>query len=172
MPGIKSPFSELLPTERNLERREAYQVTMKSTSNLITGCLALGILLITASAVRSAGDTETGAPTRVMVGEYKWNYQKNPGPLRAEFTATGEDRWDVAFHFRFDGRDRTYLGTAEGDLSEGTVEGTVFNENRRRTFIFEARVEGGEFRGSHAETTSGGETRTGTLSLTEQRSGG
>jgi len=91
----------------------------------------------------------------------------NPGPLRAEFTATGENLWDVDFHFRFDGRDRTYSGTAEGSLTGGEIQGEVQNENNRRTFTFKAEIEDGHLDGTHRETTPSRARRTGTMDLTE-----
>lgn len=119
----------------------------------------------TASTDAGSEPAETAADTRVLVGEYQWRHQNQPGPLRAEFTATGEEQWDVAFHFTFDGRDRIYLGTAEGSFLVGEFEGIVRSDDERRTFTFEAEIEDGKFEGTHAETTPGRAGRTGTMTL-------
>ena len=113
------------------------------------------------------GGGASAADKRTLNGEYVWN-QGAKGDLEAVFTATGQDEWKVAFHFRFRGRDRTYRGVAEGSLSDGKLEGRVRNENERRTFTFRGEFEDGEFRGTHAETTGGGQRRTGTLKLSER----
>ena len=121
--------------------------------------IALALLLLTAGA--------GAAETRTLGGEYRWN-QGSEGDLEAVFTATGPDEWKVAFHFRFRGRKHVYRGTAEGSLSAGKLAGTVRNESERRTFTFRGEFENGRFRGTHAETTGGGERRTGTLRLSER----
>lgn len=78
---------------------------------------------------------------------------------------TGEEAWDVSFHFEFRGRAHVYTGTAEGSLSRGALKGEVKNENRRRTFRFTGTTEGGTFRGTHSEIEEGRQYGTGTLSL-------
>ncbi len=142
---------------------------MKKTALQVAG-FALALILagpaLPATAAAATDRDSSDAEMRTLQGQYKWVHQSSPGPLRAEFTSTGEGTWDVAFHFRFDGRDRTYLGTAEGALSTGRLSGKVFNENQRRTFIFRGEFdEGGRFEGTHEETTSSRAGRTGTLSL-------
>lgn len=102
--------------------------------------------------------------SRTLKGEYKWNHQDSPGPLEAVFTPTGPGEWEVSFHFEFQGRERTYRGTAEGNMGE-TLHGDVLNENERRTFTFEGRFEEGVFHGTHRETTKGREGDTGTMTL-------
>ena len=92
-------------------------------------------------------------------------YQDRVKPLRAVFTATGEDAFDVVFHFNFNGRDHEYRGTAIGALGEGEIEGRVQNESRQRTFTFKGTFENGVLDGTHAEVTRRGEQKTGTLKL-------
>ncbi|MCP3957130.1 MAG: hypothetical protein GY719_04700 [bacterium] len=116
------------------------------------------------------GGDASAADKRVLKGEYVWN-QGGDGDLEAVFTGTGEDRWDVAFHFEFRGRSHTYKGTAKGSLQDGALEGRVRNENKRRTWTFEGEFENGRFRGKHAEIYGNREQRTGTLTLSGPRSG-
>lgn len=124
--------------------------------------IALALVYSVALSESQASTSET----RTLEGQYRWYYQDDPGRLRAEFTRTGQGSWDVEFHFRFDGRERTYTGTAEGEFAEGEIEGKVRNENGRRTFTFEGAVDDdGRFRGTHAETTRSRARRTGTLVL-------
>lgn len=100
-----------------------------------------------------------------FTGEYRWNHRDNRGPLEAVFTETGEEQWNVDFHFTFQGGDHVYTGTAEGSLSGGRLQGEVRNEDRNRTFTFQGRFDGDVFRGTHAESTAGREKDTGSLTL-------
>ena len=113
-------------------------------------------------AMIAVADPESTSTT--LEGEYVWN-QGPQGDLRAVFTATGENLYDVSFYFEFRGRSHTYSGIAEGSLSDGALKGKVRNEDKRRTFTFRGEFENGQFRGDHAETTSGRARRTGTLTL-------
>ena len=135
-----------------------YEGVMKRTVLALTIATAL---LPTYAAEAATDDIRT------LTGQYKWNYQKSPGKLRAVFTPVDRGNWEVVFHFTFDGRKHAYAGTAEGTLSEGELKGTVKNENRRRTFVFEGRFEEGTFRGRHAEIRGTGQRKTGTLILAE-----
>ncbi len=104
--------------------------------------------------------------SRTLTGEFIWESGDSDGALEAVFTATGEQAWDVAFHFEFRDKPHTYSGTATGSLSEGKLEGEVKNEDKKRTFTFEGRFEDGTFRGTHAEIRRGGSRRdTGTMTL-------
>jgi hypothetical protein len=98
-------------------------------------------------------------------GEFVWDQGGYSGDLEAVFTETGEGHYDVEFHFHFNDRDHVYAGTAEGSLTLGALEGKVFSEDKRRTFLFEGTVAGGKFEGTHAEILDKGEISTGTLSL-------
>ena len=101
-----------------------------------------------------------------LKGTYIWNNNpSNPGDLHAEFTPTEAGKWDVAFHFQFNGRPNTYKGTAEGSLENGSLRGRVQNENKSRTFSFEGKIDHGRFSGAHSEHERDGETKTGTLEL-------
>ena len=145
---------------------------MKTPTSVLNTCfIVLAVFVSAAVFADSAATGGEGPKTRVFEGQYKWINMDKPGPLRAEFTATGESHWDVDFHFWFDGRDRTYSGTAEGSLSEGVIKGKVRNENNRRTFTFEAALRNGRLEGTHRETTPSRARRTGTLRLSEQVSG-
>jgi hypothetical protein len=121
----------------------------------------LGLLLCEAFAL---GATPPAAD-RELRGEWVWNDGAR-GELTAHFTPVEANRWNVDFRFRFDGEPHVYSGTAEGNLKDGMLRGTVKNESGRRTFTFDGEFrENGEFRGKHAETTSGRRHETGTLTL-------
>ena len=111
------------------------------------------------------GFTTTAEETATLTGEYQWDQGGSSGELRAEFTSTGENTWDVSFHFDFRGKGHIYEGTAEGSLTDGSLEGEVKNENRRRTFTFTGTTAGGQFEGTHAELEDGKPFDTGTLTL-------
>ncbi len=122
------------------------------------------LLLLTAfGTVAGSGGEET------LVGSYVWNSGR-PSDLKATFTATGENRWDVAFHFRFRGRAEVFSGTAAGNLATGKLEGRVKNRggSGSRTFSFRGEFENGTFRGKHAEVFGRRESATGTLTLKRQ----
>jgi len=115
------------------------------------------------------GAVEGGESDRVLSGEYVSAFQSGWQPLRAVFTPTGIDTWDVVFHFKFHGKAHEYAGSAEGSLDEGSLSGRVENESKQRTFSFEGTFRDGEFRGTHAEIKRTGERRTGSLTLVEMR---
>ena len=78
-------------------------------------------------------------------------HQDGPRPVRAVFTSTGQERhWEVVFHFQFNGAQHAFRGTAEGSLTEGGLRGTI-RSYRGRAFTFSGNLEGGVFRGTHAE---------------------
>lgn len=135
---------------------------MKRTILTIVAVFAgLGMVAAGSTAESSSEQAQT------LTGTYKWVNADNPGSLRAEFTSTGKETWDVVFKFRFRGRPHTYAGTAEGSLSEGALEGTVKNENKRRTFAFAGEFEDGRFKGTHRELRDGEVYQTGWLALGE-----
>ncbi len=128
--------------------------TMMRTALVVIG----GAILLTAAL---AGTEES----RTLTGEFVWTHRGNRGDLEAVFTATGQETWDVSFHFTFRGTPHTYTGTAEGSLSEGALSGKVLNENKKRTFTFTGAFKNGEFRGTHAEIEGQRVVATGTLTL-------
>lgn len=122
------------------------------------------VLLLVALLLSCVATTEAAGEQRLR-GRYDWPAGDSRGPLEAVFTPTGPARWDVAFHFTFSDRDRTYRGTAEGSLSTGRLAGRVKSENGRQTYSFEGEFRDGTFTGTHAEVRRYGERATGTLSL-------
>jgi hypothetical protein len=124
-------------------------------------------LLIVVVAILSTvqGGAVHSEDARTLSGTWVWSQRNSTGPLEAIFTATGEGKWDVAFHFTFRDRPRMYSGTAEGSLSDGEFGGTVQNETGERTFTFRGSFDGGKFKGTHAEIEDGDAHETGTLTL-------
>ncbi len=102
---------------------------------------------------------------RTMNGEYKWNRMDEGAPLEAIFTPAGDNAWEVSFHFEFRGEKHTYTGTAQGNLTDGSLAGKVFNEDKKRTWTFEGAFEEGTFRGTHQEHRGEESFDTGTLWL-------
>jgi hypothetical protein len=122
---------------------------------LITAGLILGTLLSWSS---------RADPTQTLTGEYRWE-DRARGPLEAVFTATAEAHWNVAFHFTFQGQAHVYRGTATGSLTEGALEGQVWDESKSQAYIFRGKAQKGAFRGTHAEVDDGKEHELGTLTL-------
>lgn len=122
----------------------------------ILSVVVLGAFLLAVGTAVADSETFTGEYVAEGFGS---------GDLKAVFTATGRDTWDVAFHFRFDGQRHVYRGTAEGSLGGGRLEGQVRTENGRRTFSFEGSFSQGWFRGTHYEVKRGRSHKTGTLTL-------
>jgi hypothetical protein len=128
---------------------------------------ATQLVAVVAVLAVSLGLAVGGDEERTLTGSYRWADGGRSGDLKAVFTPTGDSKWDVAFHFDFNGERHVYSGTAEGTLSGGVLEGRVLNERRNRSFTFKGTFSEGEFHGTHAETTGGGEQATGSLTLKE-----
>jgi hypothetical protein len=111
-----------------------------------------------------AGENGTAGVERTLTGEYDWGGRKS-GDLEAVFTATGEDTWNVSFHFTFRDQPHVFSGTASGSLTEGQLRGEVFDDRKKRTFTFEGQVKDGKFEGSHAEIEGDRVQNTGTMTL-------
>ncbi len=126
-------------------------------------CLVLAAIALAPAA--TAGDAEPIADATRLSGEYYWSERDETGALDAVFEPTGDGTWDVTFRFSFRDKPRVYTGTASGSLTDGALEGTVVNDDKKRTFTFAGTFESGSFRGSHAETTAGRERDTGTMTL-------
>lgn len=125
-----------------------------------------GIIIVALSLWAVVADADA-ARERTLTGIYTSGFRDGDQPVRAVFTSSGEDAWDVAFYFKFNGADHVYAGTAEGSLIEGGLEGKVANESKRRTFVFQGEFKAGKFTGRHAEVKRRGERQTGTITLTE-----
>lgn len=109
---------------------------------------------------------EAAAEAQVLTGEFKWNRQDHPGALKAVFTPTGENTWDVAFHFDFRDEPHIYSGTAEGSLDKGSLKGKVMSDGDEPSpFTFEGEFVDGKFEGTHASTREEEPQDTGTLTL-------
>ena len=124
--------------------------------------LSAAVLVILGIATDGAADK---GKKETLNGAYTWVGDGSRGSLEAIFTPAADGEWKVAFHFVFSGRPHTFKGTATGSLTDGALEGTVFNENRRRTFTFEGAFEDGTFEGTHAEIRRGRASQIGTLTL-------
>lgn len=126
---------------------------------------SLLMLVVAAALLTTFAATAQDAATTTLNGEFIWN--RGPtGPLEAVFTPTGDGTYEVSFHFEFRGEPHTYSGTANGSLTDGTLEGTVKNENRKRTFTFTGAFgEDGSYKGTHAEVREEEKIDTGTLTL-------
>ncbi len=128
--------------------------------NVARCALVLTLVLLT-----SALWASDGMAVKTMTGEYLWNRQDGPGPIKAEFVATDDNQWNVSFYFNFRDVDHVYSGTATGSLSHGELRGEVMSDGERpQPFVFEGTVESGTFTGTHRTEGEDGE-ETGTLTL-------
>ena len=105
-----------------------------------------------------------------LEGSFVWERQDDnrDGDVRAVFTPTGENEWNVAFHFDWEDGPHTYKGTATGSLSSGELKGAVEADggHRKMSFRFTGSFENSTFTGTHAFLDKEGELRhTGTLTL-------
>ena len=103
-------------------------------------------------------------------GEYKWVRTKGEkkGTVTAQFTPDGEDKWKVKFFFKWGKSDHVYSGTATGSVKDGKLEGTVLNDDKKRSFTFKGIVKNGILTGTHNETTKDREKKTGTITMSVQ----
>ncbi len=122
-------------------------------------------LIVCAVLLAAHGVGAIAEDSQTLTGEFVWDQRGNRGDLEAVFTATGENTWNVDFHFTFRGSPHTYSGTAEGSLSQGALSGKVYNESKKRTFTFRGNFEDGQFSGTHAEVEGKKKIDTGTLTL-------
>lgn len=154
---MEEPAVETAASRLRIPLRGMIDFTKEATMRSATPFVVVLAFLLTAP----AGTAESGTDT--LTGEFESGY--GDGELEAEFTATGRDTWNVAFHFRFDGQRHVYRGTAKGSLTAGRLEGAVQTEGGQRRFSFEGVFERGRFRGTHYEVKRGRSQRTGTLTL-------
>lgn len=118
------------------------------------------VLLVACIGVLQAEESKT---PKTLTGAFVADDES--GPLEAVFTSSDDDTWQVDFRFTFQEQPLTFSGSAEGSLSDGLLEGTVYNERGNRTFTFKGLFENGSFSGTHAEIEDGIEFPTGTLTL-------
>lgn len=110
--------------------------------------------------------------SHVLTGTYRLPEEgSEPEPVRATFTHREPEGWEgddetwwVTFDFSFGNGDYSFSGKALGGLVEGRLGGTV--KGNDRTFVFRGEHGGGEYRATHAETTSGVDEETGVMTLT------
>ena len=128
--------------------------------NFAVAAFAVVVCLTGAMVAVQAGDEST-----TLNGSFVWEHGNSAGDLEAVFLPTGEDSWDVSFHFTFRNKPHTYSGSATGSLTAGALSGTVLNESKKRTFTFEGAFEDGVFNGTHVEVSAERAMSTGTLTL-------
>jgi hypothetical protein len=126
-------------------------------------CARLALSLVVALLVTAVPPTWAAGGKTVLEGKYVWSQENYTEQVKATFTPSGEDTFDVRFDFRFDGRQQIYDGIAQGRL-DGRLSGTV--ENGNKTYRFAGSFDGdGVFHGTHAELRRDREHPTGTLTL-------
>lgn len=105
-----------------------------------------------------------------LTGQYIWSGDpENPGDVNAVFSPKSADEYNVSFHFKFQGYEYTYTGSAKGKLDNGRLAGEVKDQTGRRTFVFEGTSAGGKFTGTHAEIGRRDKrTDTGTIKLAKK----
>lgn len=127
--------------------------------------VALLVLASTLAMMASFVMAADGAAIETLTGEYQWNRQEKPGPIKAVFVATDANEWDVSFYFTFREEDHVYSGKASGSLTDGSLRGEVMSDGENpRPFVFEGAFENGVFNGTHATQGEDGE-ETGTITL-------
>lgn len=113
-----------------------------------------------------AGAEEPAADSQTLTGQFKWNRMDEPGDIKAVFTSTGENTWDVSFYFEFREEDHVYSGTAEGSLTEGELKGKVMSDGEKPSpFTFEGKFVDGTFEGVHHSLRDDEPAETGTITL-------
>jgi len=115
------------------------------------------------------GATVAHAADVTVDGSYVWKRRKGEykGTFKAVFTPVSEGKWKVVFNFKYKDKPYRYTGTATGSLQNGTLKGTVLNDDKKRTFTFIGTVKDGKMTGTHKEIKKRGskkiEIDTGTL---------
>ena len=124
----------------------------------------LFLLVASLAGIALAEESET------LTGTFVWERDDGEisGDLEARFTSTGDNTWNVTFHFDWEGEPRIWKGTAKGSLKKGKLEGeaTMDKKDKPATFTFTGKFKGGTFKGTHARIRKEGEPRaTGRLTL-------
>ncbi len=106
---------------------------------------------------------------QTLNGTFAWvkDDGESTGDLEAVFTKTGEGKWDVVFHFVWEGKPRAWEGTAQGSLSEGDLAGEVVtgDSDNPTIFKFKGSFTDGAFTGTHGRVREGKLSETGTITL-------
>ena len=110
--------------------------------------LTLSILML---AVCFMTSTTFAADEITMKGTYK-SIKYGSGPLTGKFTETKSGEYDAVFEFVWKKKNFTYTGTVKGNLFKGKVSGIIFNETKKRRFLFEGKVSKGKIKGTQWET--------------------
>lgn len=133
---------------------------MKKAAMILMALALLVTLPGLAVAEDAAADSET------LTGQFKWNRMDDPGDIKAVFTATGENTWDVSFYFDFRDEPHVYTGTAEGSLTDGALKGKVMSDGEKPSpFSFEGKFVDGTFEGVHHSLRDEEPAETGTITL-------
>lgn len=105
----------------------------------------------------------------VLEGSFNWTKQgEKTHPLKATFTSTGKDKWDVVFSFKWKNKPQNWKGTAEGDLNGGALKGTAETNGGKRTWEYSGKASDGVLKCNHTQLTRNGqenEVKTGTFEL-------
>ena len=133
---------------------------MKRVAKIVLAASVLAIFITGAIAENSEVTLE---------GSFVWARDDgdHTGDLKAVFTPSGDDAWNVAFHFVWEDEPHIYAGTATGNLKSGSLEGEVENdsEERKTTFRFAGNFEDGVFKGTHGALKDGELNELGTMEL-------
>ncbi|ANM29006.1 hypothetical protein ABI59_04430 [Acidobacteria bacterium Mor1] len=133
---------------------------MKRTAKIILAAAVLAIFCTGAIAEKTEVTLE---------GSFVWARDDGDqtGDLKAVFTPNGDDAWNVAFHFEWEGKPHVYAGTASGNLKTGELSGEVESdsEERKTTFNFTGEFADGVFKGTHGAMRDGELRELGTMEL-------
>ena len=109
------------------------------------------------------------ADTQTLEGEFIWERDDKDiaGPLKAVFEPTGENTWDVSFHFTFEDKPHIYTGTAKGNLKDGELSGEVLSDGEEQhPYTFSGTfAEDGSFAGVHHYIDGEEARKTGKITL-------
>ena len=133
-----------------------------------------GVALVAAVAVAVVASLAAAESSAVTLdGSFVWVADNDDdsdvvGDLEAVFTPTGDNEWDVAFHFMWEGAPRVFAGTAVGSLTSGDLSGEVEDDREGReptVFRFSGAFEGETYHGKHGILQEGEYKSLGTLTL-------
>ncbi len=98
-------------------------------------------------------------------GTYNWSAQAGrTHTVTAVFNETAPGKYKVDFSFKWNNKDHIYSGTAEGNVLNGKLMGTVTADDQpNRKFGFEGTATKGSFEGKHHEKKGNNEQSTGNI---------
>lgn len=129
----------------------------RSVGMVLLAALLLGMFSFVGMTAHAADGEKV-----IVNGKFEWTTRPGFHDLKGTLTPTGENQWNVAWSFKWNGKATVYQGVVKGDLMNGEVSGTGNDAQRNRSFSFKGTAKDGTLQFTHSENTRGKSKATGT----------